>query len=1020
MKDSEMYFQCWVEVTKQNRYRDKWLTDETYFRAIKAQFPSLVSLNFNRGSMNRAISLCGGQQLDDFSESNRSGMFRRKAKGVDPFGNPKRYIWGYYVTTPGQVVERPPEGKKCFLSLLQDNSINERYSVARGVAEVVDLTNEITKQSKAKRKAQAQNIAQDESKRARNGPVSGNLVELTYWDSPEAKKLFLGDSNDSRNVVEVLQQRIERLQDANRTMDGWRDVIVRRDIDNLCSAYDIFIIRQRCSILSLAYTVALEEMNSSRWIEDCCGAALNTGSLMGLEAAATSVKTVAAWNILLRANRENFPHPNPRMHQDKKPLPELLEYFQEEIRLPWQQFCIENLSDLTVEMAKDQLMIKIIPSAVESVKKEESTSDNASSNNDEDNKNKNKRLKQDSLLHRYLQSPISSSTTWRWLHSLGFSYSARKKTFFVDGHERQDVLVRRNEFCKEYLTKWEPRCHRWIQVTKEKVEKWRGEKTVPFQFNDKAKGYSYLSPDGVEMVEYHVDDHDFLHEVADEMGFGIMGGNVSERRPPMSKPVIIFGQDECVFNQFLLSGKQWVGPDGHRALLPKTDGMGLMLSAFQSRETGFGMKLSALQLDEINESRRGKNYVDLDAAMAINGQAMKKDLKESPFVVYFELGSNNEGYWTYNHMAIQFEDCVDCLKVVYPHFDFAFLFDHSQGHAKKLPNGLDAYSMNKGFGGVQPQMRESTIKQHNGYLGSHPLTINVGEIQSFTFKSTDDGPFWMSPDQRELNRHDRILPLPPGPPRMQNKTISELKAELAPLGVLNDRRNYRLKELQDIAEQKNVETKKVRVTEKKGWEGRAKGLLQVLWERGWIDVSQLDRYTIEAATDENGQVLEGAEEWSLKCLMASCLDFAEELTALQHVGSQLGVSVIITPKFHAELAGEGVEYSWGITKGLYRRKPLLSKKGKESFRKLVCEVTSRDILKTSTIRKLSRRARAYICAYYSLYESQNRGDTTKLTLPLIERVVKAFKTHRAALDFDAGFVNGFVPSMIDGVIVIDE
>jgi hypothetical protein len=254
---------------------------------------------------------------------------------------------------------------------------------------------------------------------------------------------------------------------------------------------------------------------------------------------------------------------------------------------------------------------------------------------------------------------------------------------------------------------------------------------------------------------------------------------------------------------------------------------------------------------------------------------------------------------------------------------------------------------------------------------------------------------------------------------MQNKTIAELKSELAPLGVLNDRRNYRLKELQEIAGQKSVETKKVRVTEKKGWEGRAKGLLQVLWERGWIDVSQLDRYTIEAATDENGQVLEGAEEWSLKCLMASCLDFAEEMTALQHVGSQLGVSVIITPKFHAELAGEGVEYSWGITKGLYRRKPLLSKKGKESFRKLVCEVTSRDILKTATIRKLSRRARAYICAYYSLYESKNKGDTTKLTLPLIERLVRAFKTHRAALDFDAGFVNGFV-HVIDGVIVIDE
>jgi hypothetical protein len=34
-----------------------------------------------------------------------------------------------------------------------------------------------------------------------------------------------------------------------------------------------------------------------------------------------------------------------------------------------------------------------------------------------------------------------------------------------------------------------------------------------------------------------------------------------------------------------------------------------------------------------------------------------------------------------------------------------------------------------------------------------------------------------------------------------------------------------------------------------------------------------------------------------------------------------------------------------------------------------------------------------------------------LTLPLIERLVKAVKTHRAVIDFDAGFMNGFVPKM---------
>jgi hypothetical protein len=57
--------------------------------------------------------------------------------------------------------------------------------------------------------------------------------------------------------------------------------------------------------------------------------------------------------------------------------------------------------------------------------------------------------------------------------------------------------------------------------------------------------------------------------------------------------------------------------------------------------------------------------------------------------------------------------------MIYPHFDFAFLFDHLQGHAKKLANGLDAYSMNKGYGGAQPKMRESIKKESDGYLGMH-------------------------------------------------------------------------------------------------------------------------------------------------------------------------------------------------------------------------------------------------------------------------------------------------------------
>ena len=85
-----------------------------------------------------------------------------------------------------------------------------------------------------------------------------------------------------------------------------------------------------------------------------------------------------------------------------------------------------------------------------------------------------------------------------------------------------------------------------------------------------------------------------------------------------------------------------------------------MISGLQSRETGFGVRISQMQLDEINDRRQDQTYIDVDAALAIHGQALKKDLKQSPFVVYFELGLNDKGrYWTYNHIEIQFEDCVD-------------------------------------------------------------------------------------------------------------------------------------------------------------------------------------------------------------------------------------------------------------------------------------------------------------------------------------------------------------------------
>ena len=173
------------------------------------------------------------------------------------------------------------ERSVAFLSSLQDESINDRYtSVARGLSEVVDLTTEIHVQSKARRKAEAVLAASycSSNKKAKAsttfaaaatpGSVSAKILVESYWDSPEVKKLFLGSLTDRRSVVHILGQRIERLHQVNKSPDGWQDLIDKHDLNNLCSAYDIFIIWQRCSILCLAYTVALEEMNCARWVED--------------------------------------------------------------------------------------------------------------------------------------------------------------------------------------------------------------------------------------------------------------------------------------------------------------------------------------------------------------------------------------------------------------------------------------------------------------------------------------------------------------------------------------------------------------------------------------------------------------------------------------------------------------------------------------------------------------------------------------------------------------------------------
>jgi hypothetical protein len=71
------------------------------------------------------------------------------------------------------------------------------------------------------------------------------------------------------------------------------------------------------------------------------------------------------------------------------------------------------------------------------------------------------------------------------------------------------------------------------------------------------------------------------------------------------------------------------------------------------------------------------------AAKDTRGKADKLPLKSSPIVIEFKYGANNQVNWKYVHMILQFEDCIDVVRTLWPEFEYGFLFYHSCDHDRQ-------------------------------------------------------------------------------------------------------------------------------------------------------------------------------------------------------------------------------------------------------------------------------------------------------------------------------------------------
>ena len=165
-------------------------------------------------------------------------------------------------------------------------------------------------------------------------------------------------------------------------------------------------------------------------------------------------------------------------------------------------------------------------------------------------------------------------------------------------------------------------------------------------------------------------------------------------------------------------------------------------------------------------------------------------------------------------------------------------------------------------------------------------------------------------------------------------------------------------------------------------------------------------------------------------LLSECIDFKSEKSDLEHLASELSnntnkSSILFTPKFHCELAGEGIEYAWGAAKRIYRRQPLSAKRTFENFVALV--KSSLASITIDTCRRFSAKARGYMLGYYHQnkekkvsemnQKNKNReGDTiivkTETSYQYNEKIHKIYRSHRDANCTDWAFISEVIKECI--------
>jgi hypothetical protein len=539
----------------------------------------------------------------------------------------------------------------------------------------------------------------------------------------------------------------------------------------------------------------------------------------------------------------------------------------------------------------------------------------------------------------------------------------------------------------------EPRLSHWVVVTADEHRAIRAQHADPTFFEEAGE---YFDVNGQVMVCHHIDNaiifadsqkytpvsHPLVPTFTEKPAIGVWTCKFNHAYDVCKchlPSLMHMGHDESVFQSGSLSASTWAVNEVV-PLRSKNEGRGVMISAFQSDSLGFGTnELKHVKLDDFNTHLKNKYGADFEPLDAL------------PTLTHFEYGKNQAGYWTGAHVANQTLRAIDLLEWLYPDCQLVYEFDHSSGHTKMADDALSVSKIRVRFGGnvPGPAMRDSLLNEECVYPGGcSSIWQNPASLEQFS--------------------------LVPVTGWVERNCLKEAGQTQSFYFGLNDPPPYYALR-----------------TAAADYIGKAKGKKQILWERGVPD-DIIDGLTDKGTSAEDELVLEadGIEDTnypeivpgfklgmppelplqtriqraisskSMTKLLLAFNDFANEGSLLQNVVVGRGHILLFSPKCHPELAGAGIEYSWGKAKKYFRKINAAAgaKCSVQEFHRRVTEAL--EGVSLENCRAFSRRTRRY----RAVYQQVASGAVDNMSFSLIEKMVKQHKTHRNILDQEAAFL----------------